>query len=299
MSSIVDDLKYRFKSGDILTRLIFINVGIYLIFVVLNIFTGLFSASGQSALVHDILYPFLSLNSNILSTLFKPWTLITHQFIHSMSPWHIIGNMMLLYFLGKIFLNYFSQKQLLALYLMGGLMGAFSLLLLVNLSPYFQSEISAIGASAAVMAVAIAVTAYSPKTPIYLFGMFKVQLQWIGLALVISDFLFFYDGNTGGHIAHLGGALTGFWFANSIRKGKDITKGINTIIDRIVGLFKAKSKLKVEYSKSARDLSDEDYNYYKNATQEEIDAILDKISSSGYESLSKKEKEMLFKHSNK
>jgi hypothetical protein len=207
--------------------------------------------------------------------------------------------MLLLYFLGRLFLNYFSSKQLLGLYVLGGLIGAFFLLLIVNISPYFKTEVSAIGASAAVMAIAIATTTYAPKTNVFLFGMFKVQLQWIGLALVISDFLYFYDGNTGGHIAHLGGAATGFWFTNNIKKGTDITKGINAIIDKLVGLFKPKSKLKVEYSKNARNLSDEDYNYYRNATQEEIDTILDKISSSGYDSLSKKEKEILFKHSNK
>jgi membrane associated rhomboid family serine protease len=301
MSSVIDDIKQKYKNGNLLIKILFINIGAYLAILLINILSQLLVGDQGSDVVQDYIYPYLALHSNFLDILLKPWTLITHQFIHSLDIWHLIGNMFLLYFLGAIFLTYFSQKQLLGLYLLGGLVGAVSLVTIANVSPFFTAEVSAIGASASVMAIAIAVCSYAPKNQIFLLGMIKVQLQWIGLFLLISDLIFFYDGNTGGHIAHLGGAITGYWFASSSKKGKDITLPINKLINylsAIRGFFKRKSKLKVEYS-SARKMTDDQYNLNKQTTQDEIDTILDKIGQNGYESLSKKEKDTLLKFSKK
>lgn len=302
MTSIFDDLKRQFQSGDLLTKVLFVNIGLYVIILMVNIFATLFIGSENNEIVSQYIFPFLSLNTNLIELLIHPWTLITHQFVHALDPWHLIGNMFLLYFLGRLFLNYFSPKQLFGLYLLGGLVGALSLIITVNLSPYFSNNVSAIGASASVMAIAIAVCSYSPKTTVFLFGIFKVPLQYVGLFLIISDILFFYDGNTGGHIAHIGGAITGFWFAKNIKQGKDITSKVNQVIDGvnkiIPALTRKKQKLTVEHS-NVKNMSDEDYNYLQHISQEQVDEILDKIGKSGYESLSKKEKDILFKFSKK
>jgi membrane associated rhomboid family serine protease len=301
MSTILNDIKQKYKNGNLLIKVIFVNVGVYLAMVLLNIFSKLIVGEQGTSFVEKYIFPYFALHTDILHVLIKPWTLITHQFVHDLGIGHLFGNMLLLYFLGSMFLNYFSQKQLFGLYLLGGLIGAVTLITVANLSPLFTEEITAIGASAAVMAIAIAVCSYAPKNQVFLLGVFKVQLQWIGLALLVMDLSFFYDGNTGGHIAHLGGAATGFWFASSIKKGKDITTRINKIITYVSLLpqvFKKKSKLKVAHS-NVRNMSDDQYNEVRKATQEEVDAILDKIGKNGYESLSKSEKEILFKFSKK
>ena len=298
MKEVINEIKERFKRGDILTRLIYINVGVYALFIIFRLISGLTSSGNQSMWLIDLIYDFTALNTELLSVIIKPWTLITHQFVHALSPWHLLGNMVLLYFLGKLFLTYFNSKQLLGLYFLGGLIGATALILIANVSPYFDQPVTAIGASAAVMAISIAACTYAPNQQVFLFGMFRVPLKWIGVGLIVSDLIFFFDNNTGGHVAHLGGAFAGFWFATSMKQGKDVTKTINSFIGWIVTRFSKKSKLTVEYRNNARDLNDDEYNYYKAATQEQIDEILDKINSSGYESLTKKEKEILFKYSN-
>lgn len=302
MNSFFTDIQARFKTGDILTKVISVNVALYLIIVLINVGAILFSGSNSGSFVQEFIYPFLEINSNFSTFIFKPWTLITHQFVHSLGIGHILGNMLLLYFLGKMFLNYFSPKQFLSLYLLGGILGAVFLLVVANLSPLFDGGIRAVGASASVMAIAIAVCSYTPKNQIFLFGMFKVQLQWVGVFLVLYDLLYFGTGNEGGHLAHLMGAATGFAFGRNLKKGKDITSGVSALISKFSTLnpFSSKAKkMTVEYRKDARFMSDEEYNKRKHVSQETVDEILDKISKSGYDSLSKAEKEMLFKYSNK
>ena len=295
MSTIIEDLKRQFKSGDILTQLIFINVGVYALYLLLYIISGL--ALGDKDILIGYMIKYTALNTNLSQLLFRPWTLISHMFVHSMDIFHLLGNMVMLYFLGRLFLNFFTKKQLVGLYFLGGLIGAGALIIVSNISPYFPGNVTAVGASAAVMSISIAACTFAPNQQVFLFGIFKVALKWIALFLVLSDVVFFYDGNTGGHIAHLGGAAAGYWFTASMRSGKDITRGINRIIDWIANHFKPSPNLKVEFRKDAKHMTDEEYNYHKKVTQDEVDAILDKISASGYDSLTKREKEILFKHS--
>ena len=299
MVSIVDNFKLQFKNGDVLTRLLFVNVTVFiLIWILLLLYPLLTGAESGSGVT--LIYDWLALRTNNLAhLLFKPYTFVTHLFVHDFkNPTHLIFNMITLYFMGKIFLNYYSSKHLLGLYFTGGIVGALGLVLITFLSPFFQGSGHAFGASAAIMSIAIAACAHSPNTKVHLFGVLPVKLMWVGVAFVLSDLFYFYDENTGGHLAHLLGAATGYQFIINLKKGRDITYAANKVINGIVNLFKAKQKLKVEYStKEYKQMSDEDYNYTVKVTQEEIDAILDKISSSGYDSLSKKEKEILFKHS--
>lgn len=299
MKEILADLQLKFKNGDVIIRLIYINGSVFLTSVLFSIIWGLFTgASLQESSSYFVKALGLPTN-NFFGLLVQPYTLVSHMFLH-VDFFHILFNLLLLYFLGQLFLNYFSQKQLLGLYLLGGLIGAGGLIITTNLSPLFPPNGVAYGASAAVMAVAIGIIAYTPNTKVMLFGMFPVKLLWIGAFYVLSDLVYFYDSNTGGHIAHLIGAGTGYWFAASFKQGKDITLGINKLLNTVVNLFKPKSKMKVVYNQSkVRKMTDEEYNETKKITQQEIDKILDKISASGYDSLTKREKEILFKHSRK
>lgn len=299
MNKIWADIKERFQKGDILTRLIYVNAGVFVLSIIFGILWGLFTGSGFSN-SSWIFASWTALPTNdITGFIFKPYTLVTHMFVH-VDIFHMLFNMLLLYFIGKLFLNYFGSKQLFGLYILGGLIGAFTLLVATNLSPFFKAEGLAYGASAAVMAIAIGIIAYTPNTKVNLFGMFPVKLMWIGAFYVISDLISFYDSNTGGHLAHLAGAATGYWFAAAFKQGKDITTGINEIMDIAFNFFKPKAKMKVVYNQQkVRKMSDEEYNSTQKATQAEIDIILDKISASGYSALTQREKDILFQYSNK
>ena len=299
MNDILNQIKQSYKNGDILTRLIFINVGIYFSIVTLQILFGLFTVIEVNE-VNQVIEDYLSFPSNHLKQVpYRFHTIITHMFLHIEFS-HIFSNMLMLYYLGKIFLSYFTPKKFLGLYILGGLVGLLLLELIVGVSPKHVDPIPAYGASAAVMAIVIAICTYVPKIEVRPFGLFSVKLMYVGIGLFLLDYLFLMKENTGGHIAHLGGAGTGYFFATAQKKGKDITKGINYIISKIVNLFKVRSKMKVVYSQdSVQKMSDDEYNKSKSYSQKEIDKILDKISASGYESLSKKEKKDLYNFSNK
>lgn len=299
MNPLVTEIKSRYTKGDISMKLIFVNVGIHLSILISAIVIALFS-NFEMLEIHEDISSFLILPVNdSANLLFKPHTLITHMFMHG-GIGHLLLNMVMLYFMGKLFLSYFTSKNLFGLYLLGGLVGAIILLTIATISPKMQYTSSASGASAAIMAITIAVCAYAPKSEVRLFGIYAVKLMWIGVVVVFMDIIDLLDENTGGHIAHLGGAATGYFFATSKKKGIDITAGINRIIDKISVFFKRDPKMKVVHSQEkVRKMSDEEYNSSKQTSQKEIDKILDKISASGYDSLSKTEKEMLFKYSSK
>lgn len=299
MKEIWNDIKERFKKGDILTRLIYVNGGMFILSVLFSIIWGLTSGENYNSSSSLFAWWFALPINNLEGFIFKPYTLITSMFLH-IDILHVFFNMLILYFLGKIFLNYFNQKQLFGLYILGGLVGGSALIIITNISPYFKVPTVAYGASAAVMAIVIGVISYTPKTSVNLFGVFPVKILWIGVFFVLSDIIYFYDSNTGGHIAHLVGAGVGYWFASAYKQGRDITIKINRYIDKTIGLFTRKAKMKVVYNQNkVREMSDEEYNVSQRVSQAEIDAILDKISASGYSSLTKKEKDILFQYSNK
>ena len=299
MKEIWNDIKERFKKGDILTRLIYVNGGVFILSVLFSIIWGLTSGENYNSSSSLFAWWFALPINNLEGFIFKPYTLITSMFLH-IDILHVFFNMLILYFLGKIFLNYFNQKQLIGLYILGGLIGGLALLIITNISPYFKVSTVAYGASAAVMAIVIGVISYTPKTSVNLFGVFPVKILWIGVFFVLSDIIYFYDSNTGGHIAHLVGAGVGYWFSSAYKQGRDITIKINRYIDKAIGLFTRKGKMKVVYNQNkVREMSDEEYNVSQRVSQAEIDAILDKISASGYSSLTKKEKDILFQYSNK
>ncbi len=302
MSSFAEDIKSPFRTGNSVGQLIVINVSVFLVLV---IFQFILTVSGlspdkSSSIFHSVV-SWIAVPMNFKELLFKPWTLFTYMFAHY-SLWHIFGNMLMLIIFGKIFQEYASSKRVFAVYIYGGLIGAGLALATYYLIPTFQQHAPAdfmVGASAGVMAIVIAAATLVPDYLIHLFVIGEVRLKYIALFVVVLDLIgVTYFANAGGHLSHLGGAIFGYIFVIQMKKGIDLSSGFNNLLFRLKKLFIRKSKIKVVHKRS---ISDEDYNMKRKIKQEEIDEILDKISSSGYESLTKKEKETLFKasHENK
>lgn len=291
MNGIFEEIKHTFKQGSMLTRLIYINLAVFLLIKIIDVFLLLLNLGHSNFAVEWLAVP-----AQLSQLIHRPWTIISYMFLHQ-GFLHILFNLLWLFWLGKIFLEYFSQKQLLNVYLLGGIAGAFLYILAFNIFPAFSESISlsyALGASAAVYAIIVATAVYVPNYTVSLMFIGQVKLKHIAIVSVILDILLLTEGNAGGHIAHLGGALFGYWYTKQWQKGKDIGKFFGQITDRFFKLFKSKPKMKVSYPNKETDM---EYNSRKKNEQDEIDKILEKISKYGYESLSKKEKEILFKQS--
>lgn len=297
MAGIFDDLKRTFQQGNIVVRLIYVNVTTFVLCALLSVVLGLFGLSTAETL--RALY----LPADLLQLLRRPWTLITYMFMHA-GVWHLLGNMLWLYWFGKLFLYFFSSKHLRGLYVVGGLLGALLYIVAYNVFPIFESQLysaTLVGASASVLAIAIATAVREPEYKINLMFIGSVRLKYFALFIVLFDALYVGSNNAGGHIAHLGGALAGWWFARGITQGYDITQWANVCIDAIGGLFSKrvrkprKPKMKVHTSNSRS--VDYDYNARKKAQSAEVDKILDKLKKSGYSSLSEEEKRRLFEAS--
>lgn len=297
---VIEELKKKINSGNPVTRLIIINV---VVFLFINLLQIIYYATGESsafggfikAFVQNISFPFL-----LKTFLYSPWSIITNIFTHG-EVLHLFWNMITLYWFGKILSDYTSEKKIIPLYILGGISGALLTFILVNTIPSFhkyQSEFL-IGASASVTAIIVASATLVPNVKINLIFIGPVKLLYVALFVIFIDVLnISMQSSLVGNLSHLGGALMGYLFIVQYKKGVDMSKGINRFLDWFAGIFKSppKSKMKVAYK---RHVSDDEYNYNKKVEQEYIDKILDKISKSGYESLSKSEKEILFKASGK
>lgn len=238
--------------------------------------------------------------------LLKPWSIITYSFLHA-GIWHILSNMLILYFSGIYFLNYFSPKRLLNYYFLGVIIGALVYMASYNLFPVFQANGKSylIGASAGVMAVLIGIATYIPNMRVQLMFLGSIKFWWIAAFLVIVDIVQIPMGNAGGHFAHLGGAALGYIYTTQLQKGNDIGKWFENLVDGIATLFKPKSerraKMKTVYRNKTQRAktttsrtSNASSRLNKDEKQKKVDAILDKISKSGYDSLTKAEKDFLF-----
>lgn len=294
--SVIDEIKSSFKSGSALIKLLYINIAVFLAVKIIGVIFFLLSVSPAFSLVSWLAVP-----ADLPNLIVKPWTIFTYMFLHQ-EFLHILFNMLWLYWFGQIFLSYFDDKKLLSVYLIGGLAGAFLYILSFNIFPVFSQSLSvsyALGASAAVIAIVVATSVYAPNHTIHLMFFGPVQLKYIAIVTIIIDILSIASSNSGGHIAHLGGALFGYFYIVQLRKGKNITRGFDHFMDKVFSLFKPRPKIKVSYKKPMSDVErDIEYNKSKVDTQKKIDEILDKIAKSGYDSLSKKEKETLFKNNN-
>lgn len=292
MGGFITDLKNNYRRGDISVQYIYINVGIYVLVSLLSVVWALFNW-GMPGWMH-----YFQLPAWFPSFIRQPWSLFTYMFLHA-GILHLLFNMLWLYWFGQLFLAFFSARHFRGLYILGGLCGGVFYLLAYNLFPYFETYVYGsylLGASASVLAIVVATAVRQPEFQVNFMFIGAVRLKYVALFMVVTDLLFVTSGNGGGHIAHLGGALAGWWFAGSLQKGHDVTQWLNRIIDWILGGFKFKSspkKAKMKVERGGRT-ADYDYNAHKKEQSEEIDRILDKLKKSGYASLTPEEKKRLF-----
>jgi membrane associated rhomboid family serine protease len=289
-----DDIKKTFRNGSSLTRLIYINIAVFILINIVALISFLLNNPEVSGKALNL----FSVPSSFKVLLVRPWTIITYMFVHK-DIWHILFNMLWLYWFGRIFLEYLDQRKLVAVYLLGGIFGAFVYILSFNIFPAFKDVVAesvAIGASASVIAIVIAIAAYVPDYTVQLFLFGRIKIKYMALAIFVLTSIMNFPENSGGKLAHIGGAFFGYFYTINLRQGRDIGKGFNRIIDFFVTLFKPRKKLKVTHKKAATEY---EYNKIKTEHQTRINSILDKISKGGYDSLTKEEKETLFKESQK
>ncbi len=296
---LLEEIKGMYRDGSMLVRLIFINVAVFIGLNLLYLFLFFFQKDGS------FLIDWLAASSDPWTLITRPWTAITYMFLHE-NFFHLLFNMIILFFGGYIFMQFLGEERLLSTYILGGLAGLGLYVICYNIFPVFEQNIGIpiLGASAAIMAVLIAAATYRPNYGVYLFIFGPIKLKWIALFYIVLDLISIREGNPGGHISHLGGALMGYLSIVRMRKGKDLVMPFYRFILSIPEAFtsdnKSKRKMKVEHKKPrAARMTDEEYNEMRAREEQEIDEILDKISKSGYESLTKKEKEKLFRESRK
>jgi membrane associated rhomboid family serine protease len=298
---VLEEFKNAFqRPNNAHVQLIFINVVVFLVLAVLYVVS---TAAGFSPFFESI-HAQLAIPAPFLSFLAKPWTIITYSFVHDLTGiFHILFNMLAFYWFGKIFIEYLGSDKLIAVYFLGAIAGGVSYLLVYNTIPFYIERIplhGMVGASAAVYAVLVATATLLPDYTFFLLFFGPVRIKYIALIYIVISFLGSVGGNAGGNIAHLGGALIGFVYIKQLQVGVNWGGWITITLDWIRGLFTTRSKVKVTYrSAEPKTKSTKPTTGPNKASQDEIDAILDKISDRGYESLSKEEKEKLFNASKK
>ncbi|HEU4495894.1 MAG TPA: rhomboid family intramembrane serine protease [Flavobacterium sp.] len=282
---IIDDLKLQYRSGGIAIQLIFWNIGAAIVYFMIGAF---FKPAAFS-----VNY-WLLLSSSPSELIFKPWTLFTYAFLHG-SLVHLIFNLLMLNFASRLFLTFFTQKQFLGLYILAAV---FSGLIFVLAYFLFKSTGILIGASGAIMGIMIAAAAYAPLYQVRLFLFGIVKLWHIAAAFLVIDLIQLPADNMGGHIAHLGGAFFGFLYIKLLKGGTDLSAIITSSINFFVTFLKPRKALpfkKVHKNAPRPRQKPTGSIAIKDKTQQQIDEILDKISRSGYGSLTKEEKEFLFR----
>jgi membrane associated rhomboid family serine protease len=295
MGDIFTEINRRFNAGSILSKYIYINVGIFIIIRLAIIIMHLFlkDASFLEYIQMPSSWPLLA---------YRPWTIFTYMFVH-FDFLHILFNMLWLYWFGKIFLQFFNGRQLGGLYVLGGIAGGLLFVVSYQVFPFlrqFSENSFLIGASASIMAIVFAVSFYQKDYTINLLLLGRVKLIYLAIGVFLLDIIAITTENTGGHIAHIGGSLLGIFFASRYRKGKDITNFMNRVIDKVVNLITRKPSFKVyrketnHAGKNRRTETDDEYRRRKNEENRTIDEILDKLKRSGYGSLSAEEKRKLF-----
>lgn len=279
-----------------LNKLIIINVAVYLCFLTFKIFftTGAFLFDNNSdKLINQWIISKLSCPASLSVLLTQPWSIISNTFFH-VEFWHIFFNMIMLWVSGRIFLQYLNEKQLVTTYLIGGICGNLFYMSAYNFFPVFAADVQmamCLGASGSIMAILGAITIYKPEHEL-LFSLlpgrgFSIKLKWLTAIFLIIDLISIPKGNAGGHIAHLGGALYGALYTFLLSKHIFASRPKQT---------KRKKHFYSSYNtpSQGRVISDEEYNFNKKKMEEKLDQILDKISSSGYDALTKEEKDFLF-----
>ena len=304
--SIYEDVKQQFRMGNVLTRIIIFNIAIFIFFVLIKVFTGFNSP------IYANIQNWLSISSNAWEILTRPWTIISHMFMHT-GFGHIFWNMLLLYWFGRIVGDFIGDKKVMPLYILGGLVGAIFYYLSFNYFGYGGEGVTgyALGASAAVMAFVAAAAYLSPDYSINLIIIGPVKLKFIAATLLVLDLVAIGNNiNTGGHIAHLGGFCYGALYVYMLRSGTDLGEPLYDGYEKLKSIFnknsaakkKEKSPVFVRYKAPKSTASKPKRKQSASSDlslEEKVDKILEKIKVSGYESLSAEEKETLIQASKK
>jgi membrane associated rhomboid family serine protease len=283
----IQNLQHKFNTLDVFGKLIVINVIVFIVDVIL---TSLFKLT---------VIRFFVLPSQVMDFIVQPWSILTYGFIHS-GLFHLLFNMLFLFYLARASTNLFRSKMVLNIYFLGIIVGGVAYLIGANLisADFFGAKGVLVGASAGVSALLLFVAAYMPESQIRLFNTFNVKWKHIAIFFVSIDVARLLLGlNQGGYLAHLGGYLLGFYYATQLKKGTDIGVGFERMMDGLASYFKPKSKLKTVHRKKGKSgyagNTKKEFDAFNK--QKKIDMILDKISKSGYESLTAEEKEFLFR----
>ena len=278
-------------------QLIIINVAIFLALAVVFVFSKI----GGFDAVFEVVHRQFLIPPRFIDFVLRPWTILTYAFAHSLTDiFHILFNMLALYWFGRLFIEYLGNDKLIGVYVLGALAGGVVYLLMFNTIPYFvqRSEFSGmVGASAAVYAVMVATATLLPNYTFFLLFLGPVRIKYIAAFYIVLSFLGTVGSNAGGNLAHMGGAFMGFLYIRQLQAGVNWGGWITVTIDWVKSLFEPRARVKVTYRKE--EPRKKTATGFTKATQEEIDAILDKISDKGYESLTKEEKEKLFNASKK
>jgi membrane associated rhomboid family serine protease len=294
-----DDLKAFFRRQGILQRLIIINAAVWLLVSFILVIGFLFTVSDDS--VKGFIIDYFAVPSSFHNLVIRPWTLLTYMFLH-ISFFHILFNLLWLFWFGRIFLEFLSPRQLFTTYIVGGLAGAILYIFAYNIFPVFSEALPfshALGASASIMAIVTGISFYAPGYTINMLFIGRIRILYIAIILFVLDFFMIRSDNSGGHIAHIGGAIYGYFFASYMRRGRDLGSWLNAFNFKWPSFGKSsKPSDSGPIRGNGRPLSDEEYNNRKAAYNDRMDTILDKISRSGYESLTKEEKDFLFKSGN-
>ena len=294
----LDDLKNLFRGNNFIGQIILINAALFLI---VNIVSNLFFGGSEGPI-----FSWLALPSSLVEYILVPWTLVSYMFMHG-GLWHVVFNMYMLYWFGRIFNDFMGEKRLVGLYFLGGIAGGVAYLLVYNLlflAGESNVNVILVGSSAAVMAITIASGLRFPDYTIHLMFFGAVKLKYLALIIFILSTVLDFSSNMGGKIAHLGGAAMGYFYIKGLEKGNDYALALYTVYDRFIELFKRSPKLRVvpnDFDKktTAKSKTSPAASKENSEVQAKTDAILDKISKSGYENLNKEEKDFLFKLSNK
>ena len=281
--SLINELKSKFKSASIIQQLIYVNIAVFIITLILSSFSGLY---GNKT---NFIYEWFSLSSSFEEMIIKPWSLVSYGFLHN-GFLHMLFNCLVLHFFGRLFLEYFSEKQALNFYVLGTLFGGIAYLLSYSYFPLFEGKVhTMVGASAGITAIVIGIATYIPNYQLQLRFIGYVKVWQLAGAFIVFDLISLAGGNGGGHIAHLGGALFGYVY---------VSKASNKQMNFSGWFYKLFSNRKKPLQTVYKSTKKTDTKKSTDNNQAKIDSILDKISKTGYETLTKEEKEFLFKQSN-
>ncbi len=290
--NLIQEIKFQLRSGTMTNRLIIVNVCVFLLILLVKKSFLLYNIDPRTS--DEWIHHLLDLNSSLPAFIRAPWGLFTSIFTHEQFG-HLLFNMLFLYFSGRFFEQYFSRKKLWLTYLFGGICGGILELVANNLFPALQgTNVVILGASGSIMAIFTALAFYQPNLQVQLFGIFPIRIYFLALFFLFKDLINIGTDDQIAHFAHLGGALFGLLSIQKMHSSKNILTRLEGFFNRIKALFTAKKQPK---NTRTRFKTDEEFNVEKRQKQERMDEILDKISQSGYDSLTKAEKDFLFNQS--